>query len=294
MKFVLPLAIVHIHDVTKIDMNSLKLIPLTILLAIWLTQPAYSDNRPVRDIAGERHTIALDLSIATGFMTAWGIAQWDWFQHTPKFKQEGWFGADTHAGGADKTGHFYMSYVLSDILLADFRRNDVKNPEQKAALTALAAMTVLEIGDATSSKYGFSAEDWIADAGGVMASWWLAKNPEWDDLIDIRMEYWPSAGFALDGDIASDYTGMKHLIAFRGDAVNSLRHTPLGLLELQTGYYTRGFRTFDTPLDNGPERHFFVGVGLSLPTLFASNKVASTVAKYLQTPHFQLNSSWKF
>jgi len=194
-------------------------------------------------------------------MTAWGIARWDWFRHSPKFKREGWFGMDTHAGGADKTGHFYMSYVLSDTLLWDFKRNGVRNPERNAALGALAAMTLLEIGDATSSKYGFSHEDFIADAGGVLASWWLAKNPAWDDLIDIRMEYWPSAGFNVKEDAASDYTGMKHLLAFSGAAIPMFQETPLQWLELQTGYYTRGFRSFDTPLENGPERHLFVGVG---------------------------------
>ncbi len=241
-----------------------------------------------------RDTVALDFGIATGLLTAWGIARWDWLQHRPQFKREGWFEKDSHAGGADKTGHFYMSYVLSDLLLWDFRRAGVAHPERTAALTALAAMTVLEIGDATSSKYGFSPEDFIADAGGVLASWWLAKNPAWDDLIDIRMEYWPSDGFNLAEDAASDYSGMKHLVAFRGDAVQRLKHTPLRWLELQAGYYTRGFRSYDKPLDNGPERHLFLGLGLSLPTLLESNKIARTVARYLQTPYLHGNVSWNF
>lgn len=274
-----------------------KKFSITILIFCSLCTPALSADKWSffdRSNRSDRGTIALDLGITTGLMTAWGIARWDWFRHSPQFKREGWFGADTHAGGADKTGHFYMSYVLADTLLWDFRRNGVANPERNAALGALAAMTLLEIGDATSSKYGFSHEDFLADAGGVLASWWLAKNPQWDKLIDIRMEYWPSDGFNMKEDPASDYTGMKHLVAFRGDSIDKFRHTPLRWLELQTGYYTRGFRSFDTPLTNGPERHFFVGIGLSLPTVFESNSLMRTFSTYLQTPHLQAHTSWEF
>lgn len=259
-----------------------------------LCKPALSSELSGNFSRSDRDTIALDVGIASGLMTAWGIARWDWFRHSPKFKREGWFGVDTHAGGADKTGHFYMSYLLSDALLWDFKRNGVRNPERNAALGALAAMTLLEIGDATSSKYGFSHEDFIADAGGVLASWWLAKNPRLDDLIDIRMEYWPSDGFNVKEDAASDYTGMKHLLAFSGNAIPMFKETPLQWLELQTGYYTRGFRSFDTQLENGPERHFFVGVGLSLPTLFKNNRALRTISSYLQTPHLQTHTSWQF
>jgi hypothetical protein len=241
-----------------------------------------------------KDTVLLDFSVASAAMTVWGIAQWDWFQHKPRLKREGWFGRDTHAGGADKTGHFFMSYVLADLLYLDFKKNNVHRPARTAALTALATMTLLEVGDATSSKYGFSTEDFIADAAGVLASWFLASHPQWDRVVDIRMEYWPSAGFELDGDIASDYSGMKHLIAVRADAIPALKQTPLRWLEFQTGYYTRGFRSFDKPSEHGPERHLYAGVGISLPTLFDSNSLAKRVLTYLQPPALNLSVSHQF
>ena len=267
----------------------MKLITSTALLLLLLCSPSHGSSWNKN-----RDTILLDFSTAAGAMTAWGIARWDWFQHHPKMQKEGWFGADTHAGGADKTGHFYMSYVLSDLLLWDFRRQGVHKPERAAALTALAAMTLLEVGDATSSKYGFSTEDLIADAGGVLASWLLATHPRLDDLVDIRMEYWPSAGFEPSGDATSDYSGMRHLIALQGSAIPALGNTPLRWLELQTGYYTCGFRSFDLPLENGPERHLYVGVGLSLPTLFGSRRYAKTLFSYLQPPGLNLSTSYRF
>ncbi len=241
----------------------------------------------------DKDTVLLDFSVASAAMTAWGIARWDWFQHSPKIKSEGWFGRDTHAGGADKTGHFFMSYLLADLLHKDFKQNGVQKPAKTAALTALATMTLLEVGDATSSKYGFSTEDLIADAAGVLASWFLASHPAWDRAIDIRMEYWPSAGFELSGDLASDYSGMRHLVAVRADVIPAFSATPFQWLEFQAGYYTRGFRSFDEPLRGGPERHIYAGIGLNLPALFAKNTLAKNVFTYLQPPNLNLSSSYK-
>ena len=243
----------------------------------------------------QKDTILLDFGLSAGAMTAWGISRWGWFQHSPKVQREGWFAKDTHAGGADKTGHFFMSYVLADVLNWDFNRNGVKNPERTAALTAMAAMTLLEVGDATSSKYGFSMEDLVADAGGVLASWFLATHPQWDDLIDIRMEYWPSAGFDLGKDASSDYSGMRHLLAFKSSGIPALSTTPLRWFELQTGYYTRGFRSYDdAALRDNPERHLYVGVGLSIPELFGKRPAARTVFSYIQPPNFNLSTSYRF
>ena len=42
-----------------------------------------------------------------GIITAWGIANWNYFSQTPKTTSEGWFGNDTKSGGADKLGHAY-------------------------------------------------------------------------------------------------------------------------------------------------------------------------------------------
>lgn len=236
--------------------------------------------------------VALDLSLATLAISAWGISQWDWFKHSPVAKREGWFSADTHAGGADKTGHLYMSYMLSELFMMDFRRNGVSNPERKAALAAMAAMTIVEIGDATSSKYGFSSEDLISDAAGVALSYWLASNPKWNDRIDLRMEYWPSSGYNLKNDAVSDYSGMKHLVAIKADGFDSLKRTPLRWFELQAGYYTRGFRTFDE--QDSASRHGYLGLGISLPVLAGKNTLPGKLLSYIQPPGFYVQMDKQF
>ncbi len=238
--------------------------------------------------------VVRDLGIASAVFTAWGVKKWDWFEYSPKFKKEGWFGADTHAGGADKLGHLYVSYLLSDGMLWDFKRNQVESPEDKAALASLAAMTLIEIGDSTSSKHGFSGEDWIADATGVGIQWFLSKNPYWGRKIDLRMEYWPSPGFSGKFDAAADYSGMKHLIALKGSGFDSLKGTPLEFLELQMGYYTRGFRSYDVGHFDEPKRHLYVGIGLGLPRILGENTVAGRFFQYYQAPHTYVDISREF
>ncbi len=279
-----------------------------ILLSIFVAQPATADvnasgetaaagqswlqENPVEYQPEYQGVVALDLSIASMAISAWGISQWGWFKHSPVAKTEEWFGKNTSSGGADKTGHLYMSYVLSELFLWDFRRHGVKKPERKAALSALAAMTLVELGDATSDKFGFSSEDLVADALGVAASWWLGSNPVWNDRIDLRMEYWPSNGYNLKNDAVSDYSGMKHLIALRADGFQSLRNTPMKWLELQAGYYTRGFRTFDE--EDRPTRHTYVGLGISLPVLAGKNSKAGKILSYIQPPGFYLEADKEF
>jgi len=242
--------------------------------------------------ANPNSVVAIDLSLATLAISSWGISQWGWFKHSPVAKREGWFGKDTHAGGADKTGHFYMSYMLSELFLLDFKRHGVTNPETKAALAAMTAMTLVELGDATSDKYGFSSEDLIANTLGVASSWWLGTNPVWDNRIDIRMEYWPSNGYNVQNDAVSDYSGMKHLVALRADGFQSLQNTPFKWLELQAGYYTRGFRTFDNQAQ--PTRHTYMGLGISLPVVAGKKTKLGKLLSYVQPPGFYVEVDKQF
>jgi len=51
--------------------------------------------------------------IGAGVIALWGTAFWDYFTIAPVAGDEGWFGADTKYGGADKLGHMYSTYLWS-------------------------------------------------------------------------------------------------------------------------------------------------------------------------------------
>ena len=211
--------------------------------------------------------IAVDAMIA-----AWGYKYWNWGKESLHVQEEDWFDKDSDTGGSDKTGHFYMTYLLSRILASrmEDRGWSLEEASLVGSLSGMLAMTLLEVGDGTSA-YGFSKEDLLADALGAGMAYLLRANPRVDDFIDIRLEYLPSPGYLSNGDNTTDYSGMKHLAAFKVAGFESLKHTYWGLIEFQVGYYSRGYRSYDTGSDRS--QHLYAGIGISLANLADRSEV---------------------
>jgi hypothetical protein len=215
--------------------------------------------------------LIMDTSLVLAGITAWGITQWDWGTESFHAHSEGWFEKDSKTGGSDKTGHLYMTYLLSRMIAS--RAEDRGYTREEAslwgAISGLAAMTLLEVGDSTS-PYGFSKEDWLADAIGAGLAYWIRANPRVDDFLDVRVEYWPKNSTEGRNDFTTDYSNMKHLIAFQLSGFEEIRDTPLRFIELQAGYYSRGYRSYDTMPES---QHLYVGIGFSLSALARESKV---------------------
>jgi len=205
----------------------------------------------------------MDNISAVGMITVWGFNNWNWGTESFHFKSEDWFEYGSATGGSDKTGHFYMTYLLSRVLSSRMEDRGWSLEESSIAgsLSGMLAMTLLEVGDGTS-PYGFSKEDLLSDGLGALSAYFLRANPEMDEYIDLRMEYWPSSGYADNKDSATDYSGMKHLMAFKLSGFDDFHKTPLRYIELQLGYYTRGYRTYD--IDVAKSQQVYIGVGLNL------------------------------
>ena len=260
-----------------------------LILTLLLTTSIHAKTqKPIKFSLGfkDNKTVYRDFLLASTAITAWGVNKWDWFHDSPKIHREGWFGANTATGGSDKTGHMFTTFLLSEILIWDFRRNKISYPEEKAALTSIAAMTLLEIGDSTSRRFGFSPEDVVADALGSGTSYLLAKHPSLDDKIDFRIEYTPSKGSTGKIDQVADYSGMKHLFAIKGSGFKSLQRTPFKYLELHLGYYTRGYRSYDKGFYK-KSRNPYVAIGINLQRVF-NNKPVTRFLEYYQPPNTYL------
>ncbi len=210
--------------------------------------------------------ILVDLMIA-----GWGYNNWNWGTEPFHFKKEDWFEYDSQTGGSDKTGHFYMTYLLSRVMASRMqdRGYSLESASIAGALSGMLAMTLLEVGDGTSA-YGFSKEDLLADALGAGMAYLIRANPRVDDFVDIRLEYLPSSGYMEDGDTTTDYSGMKHLVAFKAGGFESLKNTYWSLIEVQVGYYTRGYRSYDAEVTT---QHLYAGIGISLADLARRSEV---------------------
>ena len=207
--------------------------------------------------------LVLDNLAVDSAITWWGYKHWEWGSSHLHMANEKWFEYDSPTGGSDKSGHFYMTYMLSRVLSSrmEDRGLDLKSASLYGSLSALFSMTLLEVGDGSSEKYGFSKKDLIADTLGALTAYWIRSHPRVDDFLDVRMEYAPTSGYLTNGDSTTDYSGMRHLVAFQLSGFKSLKKSPLRFLELQTGFYSRGYRPYDTMPRS---QHVYFGIGFSL------------------------------
>ena len=222
-----------------------------------------------------------------GIITAWGVANWDYFSTSPQSKSEGWFQYDTQYGGADKLGHLYSSYVITHGLsnLYDSWCINKNDAAVYGALSSLAIVAFIEIGD-SFSEFGFSKEDMIANGIGIIYGYFSYKDLRLANILDIRLEYKPNT--ETFGDFATDYENSKYLLALKFNGFDFSHSSFLKHIELHAGYYTRGFSEPDAT----KERVVFVGIGLNLTDFFrrhSYNKTA-TVLKYYQIPGTSINA----
>lgn len=216
-----------------------------------------------------------ETGVVVAGVTAIGATSWNWGSSASfRFNPEGWFGKDTGSGGADKLGHAFTSYAMTNVL-ADRLVRQGRAPERaalSAALTTQAVMLYVEVFDGFSGDHGFSREDVVMNLLGTGLAYARTVNPGLHELLDFRLEYLSSGykGFRP----LSDYAGQKYLVAMKLGGFNALRDTPLRFFEVQAGYYTRGFSTAERADGMGRTRHGFVGTGLNLNALLLGQRMA--------------------
>ena len=201
-------------------------------------------------------------------ITALGVKSWDWGGSSFHFNNERWFGKTTGSGGADKLGHAFTSYAMTNAF-AERLQAKGRSPERaalSASLLTSALMLYVEAFDGMSGDHGFSYEDVVMNSLGVGFAYLRQTNPRLKSLVDFRMEYKPSGykGFRP----LSDYEGQKYLLALKFSGFKSLKQTPLRYFELQAGYYARGFSREARTDGQFGRQQGFVGVGVNLTQLF--------------------------
>ena len=232
----------------------------------------------------------------------YGYTTW-WNDSNSRFRirHEDWFGADTPNGGADKLGHAYSFYVSTRILAKSFQWAGHSQPQaiQLAGITSATLSVGVEILDGFTEKYGFSPEDVIMNLAGIGTGIILEKYPQWDNLFDLRLKYWPSADARRlnEHDPFTDYSGQTYLLITKASGILPLRQSQwLRYLELAVGYGTRGYQPTDGTNNQLKKRNFYYGFSLNLSQLFNdilfkdnpkssyTPLVTEQVLEYLQMP----------
>jgi Predicted periplasmic lipoprotein (DUF2279) len=225
-------------------------------------------------------------------ITTYGLVFWDYFQTAPKADGEGWFGRTTKYGGADKLGHFWSTYAVGHLFSYVYRWWDFDREQANTlgALSSLSVQTLMEAGDAFSADYGFSYEDELMNIAGAGAAYILGKYPELARKIDFRFEYRPTKFSDLTHDVLTNYDNQRYLIALKLDGFDMFHDSYLSYLELQAGYYTRGYEEWDPGKPDNRRRHLYFGVGFNVSKL-VQNFVDTGFFDYIQVPYTTIGVS---
>jgi len=181
---------------------------------------------------------------------------------------EGWFGAGTDFGGADKLGHLYSNYAGVRLLtpLFELAGNGRDESVTLALWSTLGVYTALEVVDGYSRAWKFSPQDAIANAAGAALGYALETDPELDAIFDFRLDYRRSPNSA-DFDPFGDYSAQKYLLVVKADGFAGLRDNGfLRYVEVAVGYGTRGYGGA-----GGHHRDTYVGLSLNLARLLADS-----------------------
>ncbi|WP_417915678.1 DUF2279 domain-containing protein [Candidatus Electronema sp. JM] len=219
---------------------------------------------------------------AVSFVTLYGFADWDYGSAGFSFAHEGWFEKDSKYGGADKAGHFWATFALSDAFTGLYKHwgYDSHPASSYGAFSAWAVQALMELEDGTSKSQGFDWADMTMNTIGALTSVLLERYPDLDRKIDFRVEY--AFNTKING-IFDDYSNMYYAVAVKLDGFDALENTWLQWFELQGGYYSRGYDTTEL----AKERDLYVGVSVNFSKLFRQHDYQKTgkLLEYLQVPY---------
>lgn len=232
---------------------------------------------------------------------AYGAVFWDWGKVNGfTFRDEGWFGKNTYAGGTDKLAHMYSHYLINRSSYYMYRNSGLTHKEalKNSFILATSVGVLIEIGDGIS-HYGFAVNDLISDMAGVGLGHLLNQNAYLDELIGFQMWWWSddtATGKHKKGeklkDPIDDYNNQKYIFNFRMAAVPLLKDfIGTRYINLDVGYYSRGYKA-DNKIGLQTERTLYSGISLNLSQLirdfFPKSDFAyalSTASKYYQVPY---------
>ncbi len=184
------------------------------------------------------------------------------------FRETGFLGHATYAGGADKLGHMWCSYVSVAMVTAIYRALGL--PPTRAAWYAALFTGLLfngfELIDGFT-RFGFEYGDVIANTLGMSFGLVTHLVPGADDLVGLRLAYTPSEDFLRNEKsylkVVNDYSGMNYYLDLKYRGLARLAGADPGV-----GRYFLGGLVFGTyrysPVKVWEERSRYLGVHVGL------------------------------
>ncbi len=248
------------------------------------------------------HRLAAGLTLAGLYAGFWGWAYVAWYRNHPEkdmhdIGRDGWFGVNTYAGGADKLGHAWATMALARGGTALLTAGGWKRSHAALLSAGLSELLFLGVEWKDYYYYEFSPGDFTFNTLGALTAVALDMSPRLDELIDFRVEYWPSKQYRYNlinsdspcakrmsglpscsrWNVAEDYSGETYLLALHLGGIHALRDTPHGwwtkLVDVAVGFETRNYKPPPTLLmeqeaEVTRRQTLFLGVTFNVQGLF--------------------------
>jgi len=223
------------------------------------------------DDGAHDHRLATGLTLAGLYAGFWGWAYIAWYRNHPEKETreiggDGWFGVNTYAGGADKLGHAWATMALARGATALLDAGGWNRTHAALISAAMSELVFLGIEIRDYYYYEFSPGDFTFNTVGALAAVALDLSPRLDELIDFRVEYWPSKQYRYNltnpdspcakrmpgqlscsrWNVAEDYSGETYLLALHLGAIHPLRDMKYGtwsrFVDVAMGFETRNYK----------------------------------------------------
>ncbi|HEX5063030.1 MAG TPA: DUF2279 domain-containing protein [Kofleriaceae bacterium] len=217
------------------------------------------------------HRLATLLTLGGLHAGFWGWAYIAWYRNHPEkdkheFGADGLFGVNTYAGGADKLGHAWATMVLARGGTALLDAGGWKRTHAALISATMSELLFLGVEIKDYYYYEFSPGDFAFNTIGALTAVALDLTPRLDELIDFRVEYWPSKQFRYNFtnpdspcakrtpgqpscsrlNIAEDYSGETYLLALHLGAFHPLRDMKYGtwsrFVDVVMGFESRNYK----------------------------------------------------
>jgi hypothetical protein len=244
----------------------------TVTASPWIDlAPAEVLSRGPGDAPARDYRLASGITLATLYAGFWGWAYVAWYRNHPEkdehdIGRDGWFGVNTYAGGADKLGHAWATMVLARGGTALLHAGGWNRRHATLVSAAMSELLFLGVEWKDYYYYEFSPGDFTFNTLGALAAVALDLSPRLDELIDFRVEFWPSRQYRYNltnpdspcakrtpgqpscsrWNVAEDYSGETYLLALHLGALRPLREMKYGwwsqLVDVAVGFETRNYK----------------------------------------------------
>jgi hypothetical protein len=214
------------------------------------------------------------------------------------FTDEGWFGRDTYAGGADKTSHFFFGYMAGRELAKAYEGFGNTPKESRLLSIGLVALggALVELGDGFTDVYGYSWGDVASNFAGALAAAGIEAAGV-DDVVGFRFGVVsaqipppPNRAYGYGHDYSEDVYSADIKLA----GVLRRMGTRPGLARfflVSLTYGSKGYRF--SPVDVR-ERNIGVDIGLNMPEILLAvgvpkekwwGRLLLTFFEYIRVPY---------